>query len=161
MIEVVKNRIPLRFGFHSLEDIQVLTPMNRGVVGTARLNEALQEALNPNGFEISRGGRKYRIGDKVMQIRNNYDKDVYNGDIGVISSIDAEEQTLMVDWPSNPDSEARQDSARGCRVADKIFEDALCEPLPISEPCEPCAQSIDPKSNKPFELDASQGAPEI
>jgi exodeoxyribonuclease V alpha subunit len=70
--------------------------MNRGAVGTARLNESLQEALNPNGFEIARGGRKYRIGDKVMQICNNYDKDVYNGDIGIIVSIDVEEQAVVV-----------------------------------------------------------------
>ena len=96
IVEVVKQRIPKRFGFRSLEDIQVLTPMNRGAVGTARLNESLQDALNPNGFEIVRGGRKYRVGDKVMQIRNNYDKDVYNGDIGIIASIDTEEQNAVV-----------------------------------------------------------------
>lgn len=96
LVEVVKKRIPQRFGIRALEDIQVLTPMNRGAVGTARLNEALQEALNPNGFEIVRGGRKYRIGDKVMQIRNNYDKEVYNGDIGVISAIDPEAQSVSV-----------------------------------------------------------------
>jgi exodeoxyribonuclease V alpha subunit len=97
LIDVVKHRIPKNFGFRALEDIQVLTPMNRGTVGAARLNEALQEALNPNGFEHVRGGRKYRIGDKVMQIRNNYDKEVYNGDIGVITAIDPEEQTVSVD----------------------------------------------------------------
>ena len=96
VVEVVKKRIPQRFGYRALEDIQVLTPMNRGAVGTARLNESLQEALNPNGFEIARGGRKYRIGDKVMQICNNYDKDVYNGDIGIIVSIDVEEQAVVV-----------------------------------------------------------------
>jgi exodeoxyribonuclease V alpha subunit len=96
VIDIVKVRIPQRFGFRSFEDIQVLTPMNRGVVGTARLNEALQDALNPNGFELMRGGRKYRIGDKVMQIRNNYEKEIYNGDIGIISAIEAEAQTVNV-----------------------------------------------------------------
>jgi exodeoxyribonuclease V alpha subunit len=96
VLDVVKKRIPQKFGFHSLEDIQVLTPMNRGAVGTSRLNEALQETLNPNAFELVRGGRKYRVGDKVMQIQNNYDKDVYNGDIGIISSIDSEEQTISL-----------------------------------------------------------------
>ncbi|MDR2669512.1 MAG: ATP-dependent RecD-like DNA helicase [Desulfovibrio sp.] len=96
VIDVVKVRIPRRFGFRPFEDIQVLTPMNRGVVGTTRLNEALQDALNPNGFELVRGGRKYRIGDKVMQIRNNYDKEIYNGDIGIISTIDTEAQTVSV-----------------------------------------------------------------
>ena len=96
VVDVVKKRIPHRFGFRALEDIQVLTPMNRGAVGAARLNEALQDALNPNGFELTRGGRKYRAGDKVMQIRNNYDKEVYNGDIGVITVIDPEAQSIGV-----------------------------------------------------------------
>jgi exodeoxyribonuclease V alpha subunit len=64
--------------------------MNRGVVGASKLNDALQDALNPSGFEITRGGRRYRVGDKVMQIKNNYDKNVFNGDIGVISHIDSE-----------------------------------------------------------------------
>jgi exodeoxyribonuclease V alpha subunit len=96
VVEVVKTRIPQRFDFRALEDIQVLTPMNRGSVGATSLNEALQAALNPNGFELARGGRKYRIGDKVMQIRNNYDKNVYNGDIGIISAIDPDEQSVSV-----------------------------------------------------------------
>jgi exodeoxyribonuclease V alpha subunit len=96
VVDVAKTRIPHRFGFRALEDIQVLTPMNRGSVGAVRMNEALQEALNPNGFELARGGRKYRIGDKVMQIRNNYDKEVYNGDIGIISAIDPEAQSVSV-----------------------------------------------------------------
>ncbi|MDR3319756.1 MAG: ATP-dependent RecD-like DNA helicase [Desulfovibrio sp.] len=96
VLDVVKMRIPQRFGYRPLEDIQVLTPMNRGSVGTSRLNEALQDTLNPNGFELVRGGRKYRIGDKVMQIRNNYDKEVYNGDIGIIAGIDTEAQTVSV-----------------------------------------------------------------
>jgi exodeoxyribonuclease V alpha subunit len=96
VLDVVKKRIPQKFSFHPMEDIQVLTPMNRGSVGTSRLNESLQETLNPNGFELVRGGRKYRVGDKVMQIRNNYDKDVYNGDIGIVSDIDSEEQTISV-----------------------------------------------------------------
>jgi exodeoxyribonuclease V alpha subunit len=96
VLDVVKTRIPRRFGFHPVEDIQVLTPMNRGSVGTSRLNEALQSVLNRNGFELVRGSRKYRVGDKVMQIRNNYDKEVYNGDIGIISNINAEAQTISV-----------------------------------------------------------------
>jgi exodeoxyribonuclease V alpha subunit len=93
---MVKERIPRKFGYDPRGEIQVLTPMNRGQVGTARLNESLQEILNPNGFEIVRGGRRYRVGDKVMQIRNNYNKNVFNGDIGFISSIDAENQQISV-----------------------------------------------------------------
>ena len=96
VIRLVKQRIPQKFGFDSINDIQVLTPMNRGIVGTSKLNEYLQEALNPDGLEIVRGGRKYRIGDKVMQIRNNYDKEVFNGDIGFITNIDTENQSVTI-----------------------------------------------------------------
>lgn len=97
VVDVVRQRIPSKFGFAPLEDIQVLTPMNRGSTGTVKLNEALQDALNPKGAELQRGGRKFRIGDKVMQIRNNYDKNVYNGDIGFVRSINTEEQEVHVD----------------------------------------------------------------
>jgi exodeoxyribonuclease V alpha subunit len=75
--------------------------MNRGIVGTSKINESLQDALNPNGFEIVRGGRRYRVGDKVMQIRNNYDKNVFNGDIGIISDIDSENQQVFVNIDGN------------------------------------------------------------
>jgi exodeoxyribonuclease V alpha subunit len=91
---MVRERIPKKFGYDPRSEIQVLTPMNRGSVGTARLNESLQEILNPKGFEIIRGGRRYRVGDKVMQIRNNYNKNVFNGDIGFITNIDAESQQI-------------------------------------------------------------------
>ncbi len=70
--------------------------MNRGVVGARNLNIELQRALNPREDGITRGGRNYRIGDKVMQIRNNYDRDVYNGDIGCITRINTEDQELSV-----------------------------------------------------------------
>lgn len=96
LLLVVKEKIPKKFGFNPIDDIQVLTPMNRGSVGTNGLNDALQESLNPNRFEIIKGGRKYRVGDKVMQLKNNYDKDVFNGDIGIVSIIDPEEQTMVV-----------------------------------------------------------------
>ena len=94
--ELCIERIPKRFGFHPLEDIQVLSPMHKGVVGASNLNCELQEALNPGGKELARGGRIFRINDKVMQIKNNYEKDVYNGDIGRIAEIDIEEQELKV-----------------------------------------------------------------
>ena len=79
ILHIVKERIPQKFGYDPVNDIQVLTPMNRGIVGTAKINESLQNVLNPSGFEITRVGRRFRVADKVMQIRNNYDKDVYNG----------------------------------------------------------------------------------
>jgi exodeoxyribonuclease V alpha subunit len=91
-IELVTERIPRRFGIPS-EDIQVLSPMHRGVIGVGALNEQLQAALNPpaaNKVERRIGSRAYRSGDRVMQIRNNYEKDVYNGDMGRIMRIDPE-----------------------------------------------------------------------
>jgi exodeoxyribonuclease V alpha subunit len=101
IILMVMERIPQKFGYDPFRDIQVLTPMNRGIVGTARLNEALQEALNPSGFDMTRGGRRYRVGDKVMQIKNNYDKNVFNGDIGIISAIEPENQVVTVSIDGN------------------------------------------------------------
>ncbi|RPJ16494.1 MAG: ATP-dependent RecD-like DNA helicase, partial [Desulfobacteraceae bacterium] len=82
--ELVSERIPRRFGFDPVDEIQVLTPMHRGALGSSSLNDVLQEALNPGEALLARGGKKYKIGDKVMQVRNNYDKDVFNGDIGRI-----------------------------------------------------------------------------
>ena len=96
IINLVKERIPKRFGFDSINDIQVLSPMHRGTVGSANLNLELQKALNPGDAGVMRGGRLFRINDKVMQIKNNYDKEVYNGDIGRITDIDAESQELKV-----------------------------------------------------------------
>ncbi len=87
ILRLVKERIPKRFGFDPVNDIQVLTPMHRGVIGSGNLNEKLQLTLNPVGDEVVRGNIRFRTGDKVMQIRNNYDKDVYNGDIGKIYTI--------------------------------------------------------------------------
>ncbi len=98
MIELVTSRIPRKFDFNPMDDIQVLTPMRRNQLGSENLNAVLQEALNPAGPEIQRFGRKYRTGDRVMQIRNNYDKDVFNGDIGRLVRVDTEEQQLVVDF---------------------------------------------------------------
>jgi exodeoxyribonuclease V alpha subunit len=98
IIELCRERIPRKYGFHSVDDIQVLTPMHRGTVGAANLNNALQKELNPSKEEIVRSGRVFKRGDKVMQIRNNYDKDVFNGDIGRIAKIDSEEQELTVNF---------------------------------------------------------------
>ncbi len=98
IIELCTEKIPARFGFDPVADIQVLAPMHRGTVGASNLNAELQRHLNRATEEITRGGRTMKTGDKVMQIRNNYDKDVYNGDIGRIVSIDREEQELVVDF---------------------------------------------------------------
>jgi exodeoxyribonuclease V alpha subunit len=98
VVELVKERIPGRFAIPS-SDIQVLSPMHRGVVGVGLLNETLQAAVNPaneNTPQRQFGNRLYRAGDRVMQIRNNYDKDVYNGDMGVVTAVDLEMQKLTV-----------------------------------------------------------------
>jgi exodeoxyribonuclease V alpha subunit len=94
--ELVSRRIPGRFGLDPVEQIQVLTPRNRGPLGTERLNEVLRELLNPVGEEIARGGRSFRVGDKVMQVRNNYDLEVFNGDIGRVTGIEELDQLLRV-----------------------------------------------------------------
>jgi exodeoxyribonuclease V alpha subunit len=91
---VVTRRIPESFGLDPFEDVQVLTPMNRGLLGVERLNEALRELLNPTGREVARGGTRLRVGDKVMQIRNNYEIEVFNGDVGRLVEIDEENQVV-------------------------------------------------------------------
>ncbi len=97
VVDLVKNHIPRRFGFDSLEDIQVLTPMHKGSVGAENMNKLLQDALIRHKEEkIQRGDKTFYRDDKVMQIRNNYDKDVFNGDIGRIIILDAKERTLTV-----------------------------------------------------------------
>jgi exodeoxyribonuclease V alpha subunit len=99
IVELVSKRIPKRFGFDPIKDIQVLCPMNRGGVGARSLNIELQAALNPAGDKkVERFGWTFAPGDKVMQIENDYDKDVYNGDIGMIDDIDMDEGEVMVDF---------------------------------------------------------------
>ena len=93
--DLVKRRLPNRYGMRP-GDIQVLTPMQRGVIGAAALNQKLQEALNPGELCLRRGGVSFRPRDKVMQIRNNYDKEVFNGDIGVITGLNTEDRELTV-----------------------------------------------------------------
>jgi exodeoxyribonuclease V alpha subunit len=101
VIQVVTERIPQKFGFDPVRDIQVLAPIYRGAAGVSALNDRLQEKLNPlaaNKPERRLYGTLFRVGDKVMQTQNNYDKDVYNGDMGFIHAIDLVEQTLTVDF---------------------------------------------------------------
>jgi exodeoxyribonuclease V alpha subunit len=97
ILTLCTERIPARFGFDPVEGIQVLSPMHRGTIGAERLNTALQDALNPGTQALERSGRLFRLHDKVMQIRNNYDKDVFNGDLGRIRKIDLEAQELQVE----------------------------------------------------------------
>ena len=99
IVELVSRRIPRRFGLDPIKDIQVLCPMNRGGVGARSLNIELQKALNPAGDKkIERFGWTFAPGDKVMQVENDYDKDVYNGDIGTIADVDADEGEVAVDF---------------------------------------------------------------
>jgi exodeoxyribonuclease V alpha subunit len=98
ILNMCGKKIPEKFGFDPIRDIQVLAPMHRGIAGATNLNSELQKHLNPSPDELQRAGKALRRGDKVMQIRNNYDKDVYNGDIGRILSIDREDQELTVDY---------------------------------------------------------------
>lgn len=99
IIGLVRDRLPKKYGYPAKE-VQVLTPMQRGTVGAGNLNIELQNALNPTGPSLARGGYTFRQGDKVMQIRNNYDKNVFNGDIGYITAVDTNERTLTVTFDS-------------------------------------------------------------
>ena len=99
LLAIVQKRIPKRFGLDPIRDIQVLCPMNRGGLGARSLNIELQKALNPpSEIRIERFGWTFCLGDKVMQIENDYDKEVYNGDLGIVSRIDLEEGELAVDF---------------------------------------------------------------
>lgn len=95
IVNIVKNRIPKAYGY-GIGDIQVLVPMRKSVVGSISLNAALQDAINPVGDCLQSGANKYRKDDKVMQIKNNYDNGVFNGDIGTVESVDTDENTLTV-----------------------------------------------------------------
>ncbi|MEK6250066.1 MAG: AAA family ATPase, partial [Planctomycetales bacterium] len=100
LVRLVKERIPARFGVDPKSDIQLLTPMNRSLLGARNLNQVMQEALNPsdNGPEIQRFGWTFRIGDRVIQTENNYDRDVFNGDLGVVENINRIEQEMVVNF---------------------------------------------------------------
>lgn len=95
IVKLVKERLPNAYK-RPTSDIQVLTPMQRGVVGAANLNMALQNVLNPGQVSLNRSGYSFRQGDRVMQLRNNYDKEVFNGDLGYIERVDMEDRTLFV-----------------------------------------------------------------
>lgn len=96
ILKLVKERIPKQWGFHPIEQIQVLAPMKRGIIGVEILNETLQMELNPSSQPLFRGGRRFHLKDKIMQIKNNYDKGVYNGDVGRIEWINMSDEFLTI-----------------------------------------------------------------
>ena len=101
VVDLASARIPRRFGFDPMREIQVLCPMNRGSVGTSALNSRLQEGLNTDGPTVTRFGRTFKIGDKVLQTVNDYDKDVFNGDLGWITGLDIDAGTLSVTYDNS------------------------------------------------------------
>ena len=96
--KLIKESIPKKFHFDAMEEIQILTPMQKGDLGARNLNQTLQQLLNPHGDEVERFGYVFRVGDKVMQTENDYDKEVFNGDMGRIAKIDSELSELTVDF---------------------------------------------------------------
>lgn len=98
LVQYCKENLPRYYHVDPIQDIQVLTPMQRGECGAVNLNQVLQAAMNPSDICLRRGGTQYRLRDKVMQIRNDYDKEVFNGDIGNICKVDTEERELTVDF---------------------------------------------------------------
>ncbi len=100
IIELVQKRIPNEFNYDPVNDIQVLTPMHKGIAGAGNLNNELQSVLNKNRQVLQRGNREFKVSDKVMQIKNNYDKHTYNGDIGRITDINFIDQKVMIEFYS-------------------------------------------------------------
>ena len=96
VVRICAERIPARFGLRPVRDVQVLCPMNRGAVGVHQLNDRLREALNPAGTEVTRFRRTFRVGDRVLQSVNNYDKDVFNGDLCWVTGVDHTAGRVMV-----------------------------------------------------------------
>ena len=96
VVNLVVDRLPKTYGFHPIDDIQVISPMKRGIIGIENFNTTLQESVNPKGRGFIHYGRKFLVGDKVMQIKNNYNKDIYNGDIGRITHIDTVDMEMIV-----------------------------------------------------------------
>lgn len=98
ILRMVCERIPEAYGLDPMSDVQVLTPMHKGEVGTIALNSLLQERLNAGGRELVRGQRAYRVGDRILQLRNNYDKEVFNGDLGRILDFDTKDEILKAEF---------------------------------------------------------------
>ncbi len=98
IVELCTRTIPERFDLNPMYEVQVLTPMHKGLIGTTNLNQVLQKALNPTPLMIEAMGSAFKIGDKIMHLKNNYQKEVFNGDIGIISSVNKKEKQLSVDY---------------------------------------------------------------
>ncbi|MBU1003250.1 MAG: ATP-dependent RecD-like DNA helicase [Proteobacteria bacterium] len=98
ILELVTERIPAAYGLDPKRDIQVLTPIHKGELGTQVLNALLQERINPHGREVKRGNTIYRVGDRVLQLKNDYDKDVFNGDLGWIETVDPDQGEVLVNF---------------------------------------------------------------
>ncbi|PIU29159.1 MAG: ATP-dependent RecD-like DNA helicase, partial [Candidatus Hydromicrobium americanum] len=98
ILNLLTQRIPKSFNYNPLYDVQVLVPTNKGIVGVNNLNSRIQDILNFNSQKVLRGSVQYRLNDKVMQLKNNYEKDVYNGDIGFINGIDMEMEEITVNF---------------------------------------------------------------
>jgi exodeoxyribonuclease V alpha subunit len=101
-LDFMTERIPNHFKLDPMKDVQVLTPMRRNLLGAESLNTLIQDRLNGSGPTVTRGAMKFRIGDRVMQLRNNYDKDVYNGDIGFIHDLNEQDRSLVVLFDGKP-----------------------------------------------------------
>jgi exodeoxyribonuclease V alpha subunit len=96
VLDLSANRIPRKFGLDPRRDVQVLVPMQRGVLGVANLNRRLQQLLTPAGPSVERGSVSFRVGDRVMQVRNDYERDVFNGDVGQVVRVDPQSRTVSV-----------------------------------------------------------------
>ena len=101
-IEFMTDRIPRKFGMNPLEDVQILSPMRKNTLGTDNINLEIQKAINPHGDSVTKGAYVFRTGDRVMQLRNNYDKEVYNGDVGFIKAVSASERSIVVNFDGRP-----------------------------------------------------------
>jgi exodeoxyribonuclease V alpha subunit len=98
IIQLVSKDLPSHFNIDPLNEVQVLSPMNKGPLGTIELNQRLRDSLNPHGSAFKAGGREFRLGDKVMQLKNNYEKMVFNGDVGTILSVNREASTVKIEF---------------------------------------------------------------
>ena len=99
VVNLYCEKIPEKFGFDPFSEIQVISPLYKGKAGVTRLNKILQKILNPKGHFLLRGQTVFRVGDKVMQLKNNYEKEVFNGDIGIIEQVNSGKEEILVRFP--------------------------------------------------------------
>ncbi len=131
IVDIIARRVPNRWGFDPVQDIQVIAPMKKGLIGVNNLNGRLQQALNGASWpQVQVSGKTLRVGDKVMQTRNDYERDVFNGDIGFIQSIDFEGRTLKIKFE---DGNPRKPRAQLSETSDASDRDEFLAPLPGSD----------------------------